>query len=231
MENVATAVDPFVFRLSIFVLAVFVGYYVVWSVTPALHTPLMSVTNAISSVIVVGALLAVGVALATNDDGRYGRARSVSSRWFCVSEHLRRLPGHPTHARDVSEEKEVRLMTISAPALSWPGSSRPSRVGRQRCVFLNGITGTSPVMTAEGWERHRNEPNLVALSLSGCRRPVHSGVARPVEPGFEPARQPVRHDRHGHRRADDAWLASAGESAVLGPGDRRHCASAAASAR
>ena len=55
-------VDPFVFRLSIFVLAVFVGYYVVWSVTPALHTPLMSETNAISSVIVVGALLAVGVA-------------------------------------------------------------------------------------------------------------------------------------------------------------------------
>jgi len=62
-------VDPFVFRFSIFVLAVFVGYYVVWSVTPALHTPLMSVTNAISSVIVVGALLAVGVALVANDDG------------------------------------------------------------------------------------------------------------------------------------------------------------------
>jgi len=62
-------VNPFVFRLSIFVLAVFVGYYVVWSVTPALHTPLMSVTNAISSVIVVGALLAVGVALARNDSG------------------------------------------------------------------------------------------------------------------------------------------------------------------
>jgi NAD(P) transhydrogenase subunit alpha len=55
------AIDPFVFRLSIFVLAIFVGYYVVWSVTPALHTPLMSVTNAISSVIVVGALIAVSV--------------------------------------------------------------------------------------------------------------------------------------------------------------------------
>ncbi|MDP3896458.1 MAG: NAD(P) transhydrogenase subunit alpha [Mesorhizobium sp.] len=55
------AVDPFVFRLAIFVLAIFVGYYVVWSVTPALHTPLMAVTNAISSVIVVGALLAVGI--------------------------------------------------------------------------------------------------------------------------------------------------------------------------
>lgn len=57
------AIDPFVFRLSIFVLAIFVGYYVVWSVTPALHTPLMAVTNAISSVIIVGALLAVGVQL------------------------------------------------------------------------------------------------------------------------------------------------------------------------
>src|SRR5437899_11876793 len=55
------AVDPFTFRFSIFMLAIFVGYYVVWSVTPALHTPLMSVTNAISSVIVVGALLAVAV--------------------------------------------------------------------------------------------------------------------------------------------------------------------------
>ena len=51
-------VDPFIFRLSIFVLSIFVGYYVVWSVTPALHTPLMSVTNAISSVIIVGAIIA-----------------------------------------------------------------------------------------------------------------------------------------------------------------------------
>ena len=62
------AIDPFVFRLSIFVLAIFVGYYVVWSVTPALHTPLMSVTNAISSVIVVGALLAVGVSQVADAD-------------------------------------------------------------------------------------------------------------------------------------------------------------------
>ncbi len=53
-------IDPFIFRLAIFVLAIFVGYYVVWSVTPALHTPLMSVTNAISSVIIVGALIAAG---------------------------------------------------------------------------------------------------------------------------------------------------------------------------
>ena len=57
----AAPAAPFVYLFSIFVLAIFVGYYVVWSVTPALHTPLMSVTNAISSVIVVGALLAVAV--------------------------------------------------------------------------------------------------------------------------------------------------------------------------
>ena len=54
-------VSPFVYQFMVFVIAIFVGYYVVWSVTPALHTPLMSVTNAISSVIVVGALLAVGI--------------------------------------------------------------------------------------------------------------------------------------------------------------------------
>ena len=65
----ATGVDPFVFRLAVFVLAIFVGYYVVWSVTPALHTPLMSVTNAISSVIVVGALVAVGADVAAGASG------------------------------------------------------------------------------------------------------------------------------------------------------------------
>ena len=51
-------IDPFIFRISIFILSIFIGYYVVWSVTPSLHTPLMSVTNAISSVIIVGAIIA-----------------------------------------------------------------------------------------------------------------------------------------------------------------------------
>ena len=59
-------IDPFIFRLSIFILSIFIGYYVVWSVTPSLHTPLMSVTNAISSVIIVGAIIA---GLAGNLDG------------------------------------------------------------------------------------------------------------------------------------------------------------------
>ena len=60
-EGIGGTVDPGIYRLMVFAMAIFVGYYVVWSVTPALHTPLMAVTNAISSVIVVGALLAVGV--------------------------------------------------------------------------------------------------------------------------------------------------------------------------
>ena len=64
-------IDRFIFRLSIFVLAIFVGYYVVWSVTPSLHTPLMSVTNAISSVIIVGAIIA---ALAGNSENIFDTA-------------------------------------------------------------------------------------------------------------------------------------------------------------
>ena len=61
-QPAAAHADPFVFHLTVFVLAVFVGYYVVWRVTPALHSPLMSVTNAVSSVIIVGALIAAGPA-------------------------------------------------------------------------------------------------------------------------------------------------------------------------
>ena len=59
---VAPEVEPFIFLLAVFLMACFVGYYVVWNVTPALHSPLMAVTNAISSVIVVGAMLATGLA-------------------------------------------------------------------------------------------------------------------------------------------------------------------------
>ena len=89
----------FISILSIFVLACFVGYYVVWSVTPALHTPLMSVTNAISSVIVVGALIAAAAAgSALVEVARPGRGDARQHQ------HLRRLRGHAAHARDVQEE-------------------------------------------------------------------------------------------------------------------------------
>ena len=64
-------IDPFIFRLSIFILSIFIGYYVVWSVTPSLHTPLMSVTNAISSVIIVGAIIA---SLAGSSEGIFNES-------------------------------------------------------------------------------------------------------------------------------------------------------------
>ena len=99
-------VDPFVSLFAIFVLAVFVGYYVVWNVTPALHTPLMSVTNAISSVIVVGALLAVGAGAIAS-----GSTIAMIFGFLALDprlgQHLRRLPRHPAHARHVQEEGEV----------------------------------------------------------------------------------------------------------------------------
>ncbi|WP_373696379.1 NAD(P) transhydrogenase subunit alpha [Hyphobacterium marinum] len=71
------ALDPIVLRLAIFVMAIFVGYYVVWSVTPALHTPLMAVTNAISSVIIVGALLAAAAPALMETDGAFGFAQGA----------------------------------------------------------------------------------------------------------------------------------------------------------
>ena len=94
------AVDPLVTNLTVFVLAIFVGYHVVWNVTPALHTPLMSVTNAISSVIIVGAILAAGARPA--GPGRHPRR---DRRGAGGHQHLRRLPRHRAHARDVQEER------------------------------------------------------------------------------------------------------------------------------
>jgi H+-translocating NAD(P) transhydrogenase subunit alpha len=81
------AVDPIIFRLAIFVLAIFVGYYVVWSVTPALHTPLMSVTNAISSVIIVGAIIAAAA-------GAGGGGDAAEIRETCKTMVAAQAEGH-----------------------------------------------------------------------------------------------------------------------------------------
>lgn len=83
------AVDPIIFRLAIFVLAIFVGYYVVWSVTPALHTPLMSVTNAISSVIIVGAIIAAAAG-ASQAGGKASEMRARCTNAVVAQEELRR---------------------------------------------------------------------------------------------------------------------------------------------
>ena len=87
-------IDPFVFRLSIFILSIFIGYYVVWSVTPSLHTPLMSVTNAISSVIIVGAIIA---ALAGDTKNIFDTANVFGffSYNFSCNKYIWWFLGHP----------------------------------------------------------------------------------------------------------------------------------------
>ena len=91
---------PFVFELTVFVLAVFVGYYVVWRVTPALHSPLMSVTNAISSVIIVGALIAAGPV-----EHQLCQDHGLCRRDLGRGQHLRRLHRDPAHAADVPAQE------------------------------------------------------------------------------------------------------------------------------
>jgi len=93
-------VSPTITNLIIFVLAIYVGYHVVWTVTPALHTPLMAVTNAISAIVIVGAMLAAALTEtgAGQDHGRAGRGAGGRER-------VRRLSGHPANARDVQEER------------------------------------------------------------------------------------------------------------------------------
>ena len=99
-------IDPFIFRLSIFILSIFVGYYVVWSVTPSLHTPLMSVTNAISSVIIVGAIIA---ALA----GAKGEILNTSSIFGLLAIvlaaiiYIWRVSSYPKNASNVQKEKKI----------------------------------------------------------------------------------------------------------------------------
>jgi hypothetical protein len=152
--------------LAIFVLACFVGYYVVWSVTPALHTPLMAVTNAISSVIIVGALIA---AAGHGPEMTFGsgspRAWAPSpSRW--PRQHLRRLPRHPAACSPCTRRKKTP----------------------KRC---------------QGGHSSMNA-NLAAIPLS--RRLVCSSWRCAGSPAPPPAgRQPLRHDRHGHRGRHHLW--------------------------
>ena len=129
-------IDPFVFRFSIFILAVFVGYYVVWSVTPALHTPLMSVTNAISSVIVVGALLAVSVELVKNDFGPIWARLLGFFALILASVNI--FGGFLVTQRMLAmyEEEEVRgsAMSPNTAATALSGRRRPVHPGAARAV-------------------------------------------------------------------------------------------------
>ena len=93
-------IDPFIFRLSIFILSIFIGYYVVWSVTPSLHTPLMSVTNAISSVIIVGAIIA---GLAGNSDSIFNTLKYfwIFSYFTCCNKYFWRVFSNSKNACNV----------------------------------------------------------------------------------------------------------------------------------
>ena len=91
-------IDPFIFRLSIFILSIFIGYYVVWSVTPSLHTPLMSVTNAISSVIIVGAIIAA----LSGSDGTIFSSSSIYGFLAIVFSSCKYFWGFFSYTTDVS---------------------------------------------------------------------------------------------------------------------------------
>ena len=144
------AVDPVIVNVTVFVLAVFVGYHVVWNVTPALHTPLMSVTNAISSVIMVGAILAAGAG--TPGPGGILGAIAVAPRRH---QHLRRLHGHPPHARDVPEEGRgaPQVAERCRPTRSRSPTSSPasSSSWRSRICRIRAPPGAATCSASSAW--------------------------------------------------------------------------------
>ena len=164
------AVDPTVFRLAIFVLAIFVGYYVVWSVTPALHTPLMAVTNAISSVIIVGALLAAAAHGANSDlaggavagPGAEGRDRRRAGQGRPGGRS--RLPVVPGHRQGRAERPARGPAHRLAPGhpfrhrLRRGGRSGPNCPSRSECpvpVELPRCQGAVPPETGQVGHRDR----------------------------------------------------------------------------
>ena len=158
------AADPFLFLLTIFLLACFVGYYVVWNVTPALHSPLMGVTNAISSVIVVGAILAAGTA----DNG--GRADlRLPRRDLRLGQHLRRLPGHAPDARRCSRPRR-------RPERHGDDLDRPRLPGRRRSSSSWRCAGCPTPTTS----RQGNQFGMIGMAIAI--------VATLFRPGHGPGR-------------------------------------------
>ena len=205
------AIDPFVFRFAIFVLAIFVGYYVVWSVTPALHTPLMAVTNAISSVIVVGALLAVGIS--ASGLAHRLRLRRADAR---LGQHLRRLPRHPAHAGHVQEEGEVTMNANFASflylvsgilfILALRGLSHPttSRQGNMYGMIGMGIAIVTTLALATpscggfGADRARPGRSAARVGAVTARRIAMTSMPQLVAAFHSPGR-PGRRDGRGGR--------------------------------
>ncbi len=177
-------VDPFVFRLAIFALAVVVGYYVVWSVKPALHTPLMSVTNAISSVIVVGALLSAGVVDRPWRRRRRGQNFRLHRPGARLGQHLRRLPGHRAHARDVQEEGLTHGRQYRSSALSRIRASVHFRAAR--AVLARDVAARQSRRHDRHGDRDRHHAVLSAAGrpLLACSSSSSaSASAAPSAPG------------------------------------------------
>ena len=187
----------FISILSIFVLACFVGYYVVWSVTPALHTPLMAVTNAISSVIIVGAL----VGAVRRVTGR--RAGSACGGGAGQLQHLRRLRGDRADAGDVQEEGALRCAEhVGLPGL---GAARLSRCRgavhprAARAVFAGDLAARQPLghgRHGDRGDRHARDPRAGAAWRLATRTDPGRSDRAVQDPRCNCAR---RRDRLGHR--------------------------------
>ena len=162
LEPVATAVEPFIFLLAVFLMACFVGYYVVWNVTPALHSPLMGVTNAISSVIVVGAMLAAGL----SDDG-WARSVRLPGGAAGEREHLRRLHGDAADAGDVpgqQEEDGSGEVSASLTSLAYLVSA---------VLFILALRGLSSPVTA----RQGNLFGMIGMGVAVAATLLQRGMS------------------------------------------------------
>ena len=217
-------VDPIVFNLIVFVLAIFVGYHVVWNVTPALHTPLMSVTNAISSIILVGAMLAAGPA-----ELDWGGWLGVARRGAGVDQHLRRLPRHAAHARDVQEEGaearrqgcELRRAAIKDPGMHMSANQVALWYLVAAVCFILALKGLSHPQTARRGNVFGMVGMAIAVLVTLALVYSHSKNVLPI-PGRDGDR---RRDRRAHRaaRADDADARAGRGDALAGrPGGGVH---------
>ena len=247
----AAAIDPTVFRLAIFVIAIFVGYYVVWSVTPALHTPLMSVTNAISSVIIVGALIAVGRSGLRRTAGSPGaRLRRRDPR---LRQYFRRLSRHrdacsPCTRRRIAEGRRhmsanaARLCFISSPAScsSWRCAdlSSPETLAQRQSSrhYRHGDCGRHHACRVAGAERRRpGRSSSRGVAIGGG---VGAVTARRIAMTDMPQFVAAFHSLVGLAAVLVAWAAffspaayGIGERGAIQPAIPSRCRSASPSAR
>ena len=196
------AVDPLVTNLTVFVLAVFVGYHVVWNVTPALHTPLMSVTNAISSVIIVGAILAAGA-------GRAASAPSSAPSPSCSSPSTPSAAScHRAHARDVQEEgpeegaATVQLLSPNQVALLYLVAS---------VLFILALKGLSHPLSA----RQGNRFGIVGMVIAVLVTFAVTQQRRRCRSARWWSAAPIGWVR-GQARRDDADARAGGRDALAG---------------